>query len=136
MESRKTQILGSGDPAVRYAGDGWTVEQGPHYYKGQGKAASQAGQSVEMSFRGGEIYWRAAAGPDAGKADVFVDGKLDQTVDCYFNECALPYQFAFIRTDLDPQQPHTIKVVVRGDKHAASSGTTIRHIAFEHSATP
>ena len=94
--------------------------------------AAKAEQSVEFAFAGADIYWRAAAGPDAGKADVFIDGALEKTVDLYFQECALPYQFAFIKTGLNPKKPHTIKVVARGDNNSASSGTTIRHIAFEH----
>jgi hypothetical protein len=65
---------------------------------------------------------------------VFIDNVLQKTVDGFFSECALPYQFAFIKTGLDPKQTHTIKVVVRGDKNPGSSGTRMRHIAFEHVA--
>ncbi len=131
VESRKTRIVGSADPDMRYDGDGWTVEKNEHYYQGQANTAAKAGQSVQFVFRGSDIYWRAAAGGDAGKADVFIDGVLQKTVDCFFSECALPYQFAFIKTGLDPKRIHTIKVVVRGDKNPGSSGTKIRHIAFE-----
>ena len=133
IESRKTKIVGSGDPNMRYDGDGWTLEKSENYYQGQANTAAKAGQSVQFSFQGSGIYWRAAAGSDAGKADVFIDGVLQKTVDCFFSECALPYQFAFIKTGLAPKQTHTIKVVVRGDKNPGSSGTKIRHIAFEHS---
>ncbi len=65
---------------------------------------------------------------------MFVGGALQVRIDCFFSECALPYQFAFIKTGLDPQRPHTSKAVVRSDKNPGSSGTRIRHIAFEHSA--
>lgn len=132
IESRKTQIVGANDAGVQYEGSGWTVEQGEHYYQGQAKTAVQAEQSLQFDFSGGAIYWRAAAGPDCGKADVLIDGVLEKTVDCYFAECPLVYQFAFIKTGLDPQKAHTIKIVVRGDKNPGSSGTVIRHIAFEY----
>ena len=134
IESRNTRIVGLADPAVRYDGAGWTIEKNEHYYQGQAQTAVKAGQSVQFTFQGTDIYWRAAAGPDAGRADVFIDDVLQNTVDCFFVECALPYQFAFIKTGLDPKRPHTIKVVVRGDKNPGSSGTMIRHIAFEHAA--
>jgi hypothetical protein len=134
IESRKTRIVGSADAATRYDGSEWTVEKGAHYYQGQANTAAKPGQSVQLVFQGPDIYWRAAAGSDAGKADVFIDDVLERTVDCFFAECALPYQFAFIKTGLDPKRAHTIKIVVRGDKNPASSGTTIRHIAFEHAA--
>jgi hypothetical protein len=131
IESRKTRIVGCADPAVHYDGDGWTTEKSEHYYQGQARTAAKAGQTIQFPFQGSAVYWRAVYGPDAGKVDVYVDGTLEKTVDCFFDECALPYQFAFIKTGLDPKQPHTIKIVVRGDKNAASSGTKIRHIAFE-----
>jgi hypothetical protein len=133
IESRKTRIVGSADPEMRYDGDRWTVEKNEHYYERQANTAAQAGQSVQFTFQGSDIYWRAVASGDAGRADVFIDDVPQGTVDCFFSECALPYQFAFIKTGLDPEQTHTIKVVVRGDKNPGSSGTKIRHIAFEHS---
>jgi hypothetical protein len=131
IESRKTKIVGAADPEMRYDGDGWTVEKNEHYYQGQAKTAAKAGQSVQFTFQGPDIYWRAVAGPDAGKADVFIDNVLEKTVDLNFQECALPYQFAFIKAGLDSKRSHTIKVVVRGDSNPASSGVKIRHIAFE-----
>ncbi|MGA2618854.1 MAG: hypothetical protein ABSF26_14685 [Thermoguttaceae bacterium] len=134
IESRKTRIAGSADPKMQYDGDGWTVEKNDHYYQGQANTSAKTGQSVQFPFQGADIYWRAVASGDAGKADVFIDGVLQKTVDCFFAECPLPYQFAFIKTGLDPKRPHTIKVVVRGDKNPGSTGMKIRHIAFEHSA--
>ena len=56
-----------------------------------------------------------------------------KTVDCYA-ESATPYQFAFVKTGLDPKVTHTIKVVVRGDKNSRSSGTAVKHIQFEYAA--
>ena len=116
---------------MHYDGAGWTTEKHAHYYQGQAKRASNAGHRVQFTFQGSDIYWRAVADRDGGKADVFLDDVLVQTVDCFFAECALPYQFAFIKKGLDPKRQHTIKIAARGDKDSRSSGTTIRHIAFE-----
>jgi hypothetical protein len=134
MESRKTKITGCANSDMRYAGDGWRVENDEHYYQGRVKQCGAAGNSVEFSFQGSEIYWRAVASKDGGKADVYLDDQPATTVDCYFWNSPLAYQFAFVKTGLDPKTPHTIKIVVRGDKNANSSGTIIRHMAFEHSA--
>jgi len=131
IESRKTRIVGLDDPTMRYDGDEWTIEKDENYYQGQAKTAGKAGQSIQFKFQGRDIYWRAAAGPDTGKADVFIDDVRQETVDCHFAECPIAYQFAFIKAGLDPKKTHTIKVVVRGDKNPASSGTKVRHIAFE-----
>ena len=61
--------------------------------------------------------------PDAGRADIYIDGQFQQTVDLHFAETAIPYQFAYVRTDLDPTISHTIKIVTRGG--------AVRHLAFE-----
>ena len=134
IESRRTRIVGAASPEMRYAGAAWKDLGGGQYYQGLVKVSGTAGSTVEFTFTGSDIYWRAVADKDGGRADVFIDDKLEQTVDCYFWDCELPYQCAFIKTGLDPKKTHTIKVVVRGDKNPASSGTVIRHMAFEHAA--
>jgi hypothetical protein len=91
------------------------------------------GSSVQYSFRGADIFWRAIADKDCGKADIYIDGRPEGTVDCYFQE-AVPYQFAFIKTGLNPEATHTVRAVIRSDKNPLSSGTVIRHMAFESSA--
>ena len=131
ITARKTRLVGAAAPEMKYEGAGWVEEKGEHYFEGQAKVASAAGHSIEFGFRGPDIYWRAVAAKDGGKADVFLDGKPAGTVDLFFGECALPYQFAFIKTGLDPKRPHTIKVVVRGEKHPDSVGTVVRHVGFE-----
>lgn len=131
LESRNTVMMGVDDPAVYYQGNGWVTEANPHYYLGHAKATAAAGQVIEYAFSGGEIYWRAVYGPDAGQAEVWLDGKLQRRVDLYFGECAIPYQFAFVRTDLDPKVRHTIKIVTCGAKSPGSSNTMVRHIGFE-----
>ena len=136
IAARNTRIVGSAAPEAEYEGGHWTVEKGPHYFDGQAKATATAGHAVQFAFQGAEIYWRAVAAKDAGMADVFIDGAFDTTVDCFFPECALPYQFAFIRTGLDPKRPHTIRILVRGDKNPGSAGAIIRHVGFEYGPRP
>ncbi len=111
----------------------WTGEANKSYYDGRARVSAAPGDSVAMAFQGADIYWRAVKGPDCGKADVFLDGALQKTVDCYANVPAT-YQFGFIRTGLNPDVPHTIKVVVRGEKNAAAKGTAIKHMLFEYAA--
>jgi hypothetical protein len=55
-------------------------------------------------------------------------------VDLYFWDTPLIFQFAFIKTGLDPHTTHTIKIGVRGDKNVNSRGTSIKHMAFEYGA--
>ncbi len=131
--SRRTKIVGCSSPDNIYAGTGWTPRNNPMYYQSQAMECDVAGSSLQYSFRGPGIYWRAIADTDGGKADVYLDGKLIETVDTYFRE-ALPFQFAFIKTGLDPRVIHVFKAVVREDKNPASRGTSIRHMALEYTA--
>jgi hypothetical protein len=136
LECRQTKIVGSASPEMAYSGSGWAVEKDDWYYQGEAKKSAAAGNSVSFTFQGAEIYWRAVAATDAGKADVYIDGVFQQTVDCYFRDpaCTLPKMFAFIKKGLDPKVAHTIRIDVRGDANPASKGTAIRHIGFEYSA--
>ena len=134
IEGRRTRIIGAASPEMRYTGGGWKEVNNSGYYQGLVKTSATAGDSVEFNFTGADIYWRAVADKDGGKAEVFIDGTLEKTVDCFFWDCALPFQFAFIKTGLDPKKPHTIKVVVKGDQNAHATGAMIRHMAFEHAA--
>jgi hypothetical protein len=38
-----------------------------------------------------------------------------------------------VKTGLSPRKDHTIRVIVRGDRNTSSTGTVIRHMAFEYS---
>lgn len=134
IERRRTKIVGCTNSDMRYTGSGWSIENDKHYYQDQVKQCSTAGHSIEFSFKGSEIYWRAVAAPDGGLADVYIDQQWQTTVDGWFADSALPYQFAFIKKGLDPKKTHTIKIVARGEKNINSTGTCIRHMAFEYAA--
>ena len=131
--SRKTKIVGCLSADMIYAGGDWKIKNDPKYYRTQVKECKIPGSSVQLSFKSAEIYWRAVSDSDGGKADVFIDGELEETVDCYYKE-SLPFQFAFIKTGMDTNKLHTIKISIRADKNSLSSGTVIRHMAFEYDA--
>ena len=159
IEGRQTRIVGCANSEMAYTGR-WSDRSDPEYYGGVAKVCGVAGATVEFSFQGAEVYWRAVAAPDGGKADVFMDGKLEQTVDFYgyttpgvsarklddfrgYLTSLLPagdgeketvLLMPFFKTGLDPKAMHTIRIVVRGDKNPQSKGTLIKHMAFEYSA--
>jgi hypothetical protein len=132
IEARKTLTVGCSSKQVKYAGP-WLDVSDPSYYQGEAKSCAESGASVEFSFKGKDIYWRAVKGPGQGMADVYVDGILEATVDC---SASLPtvFQFAFIKRGLSGDGPHTIKVVVRNEKGHLSTGATITHMLFEEAA--
>ncbi len=131
--SRKTKIVGCSSYDMLYIGSAWKIKNDPKYYQMQIKECNTPGSSMQFSFKGADIYWRAIADSDGGKADVYIDGNLEETVDCYYKE-SLPFQFAFIKTGMDANKIHTIMIIIRADKNSQSSGTVIRHMAFEYAA--
>ncbi len=132
IESRHARRVPAATAETAYSGQ-WTDERDPTYYESLARASATAGASVRFTFQGPDIYWRTVKGPDCGKADVFLDGVLQQTVDCYAN-LSIPYQFGFVKSGLTPNAPHTIQVVARGEKNGLSKGTVVRHMLFEYGA--
>jgi len=122
IESRRTRRLDR-DSAEVTASPGWDKD----------RVSSTAGSSLELSFKAADVYWRAARGPGMGKADVYLDGALQTTVDTWASFPTTD-MFAYVKTGLDPAKPHAIKIVVRGEKNPRSTGAAIAHLCFECSA--
>jgi hypothetical protein len=130
---RRTKIVDCGNPQTTYHGAGWTLRKNPAYFRGRAMDCGEPGASLQFSFTGPAIYWRAVADTDGGKVDVYIDGRLTDSVDCFYRD-PLPYQFAYIKTGLDPGKGHTIRAEIRPDRNPRSKGTVIRHMAFEYAA--
>jgi hypothetical protein len=133
MLGRVARIVGSGSSEMKYSGS-WTDRPNPDSYEGKVKDSSTLNSSVEFSFEGTAIYWRAVHSPQSGRVDVYVDDALRKTVDCYSPRSTSSEQFLYINTGLSPNARHTIKVVVTGKKNPKSAATAVSHIAFEYSA--
>ena len=132
IENRRTRRVGCLNPETSYS-EGWKDEANELYYERRAKIAAKAGSSFQFAFTGKEVYWRPFKGPDCGIADVFLDGQLQETVDCYA-KAATGYQYGFIKTNLDPKTPHSLRIVVRGEKNPLSTGTAIKNLLFEYTA--
>ncbi len=133
MQSRVTKIVGATNPEMKYAG-AWAERSDPDSYQGKSKESSTANSSVEFSFSGESIYWRALRSPACGRADVYMDGALRKTVDCYSPRSTSYEEFLYVKTGLAANSRHTIRIVVTGKKNPKSAGAGIRHIAFEYGA--
>lgn len=124
IEGRRVRKVPCTTQEAVYSGE-WKFQGAPVAFR----ASDKRDDSVTLEFKGTGIYWRAQQAPDCGKADVLLDGTLQKTVDC--GGGYTPYKFWFVKTGLDPKVAHTIKIVVRGEKNAASKGTWIKHMSFE-----
>src|ERR1022692_1556698 len=84
----------------------WHDEEYAHRSENAVKASGVPDGTVRFSFRGADVYWRAVKGPDSGRADIYVDGVFQKTVDCYSDHNTAD-QFAFIKTGLASRiDPH------------------------------
>ena len=72
-------------------------------------------------------------GPDTGKAKIFVDGSVVQTVDTY---AASVGQKKFLWNGVLPAGPHTVSVAWTGTKNKNSSGFDIASTASPSSRRP
>jgi hypothetical protein len=130
--ARRTRKVPCDNPETTYSGN-WTGARDPKFHLGGARMNDEAGAAIRFAFKGRDVYWRAWMGTDCGKADVYLDDRLESTVDCYARP-EMGYPFAFIKTGLDAEKTHTIRIVARGEKNPLSSGAKIKHMVFEHSA--
>ncbi len=114
------------DPAITYAGD-WRQLSHPAASAGHLTYSSEAGASAGLTFDGTGLKWRAAMGPMAGKANVYLDGACLGRVDLYRSS---PRLVALERTGM-PLDSHTVTIEVSGEKNPSSSNYFVDIDAFE-----
>jgi hypothetical protein len=92
----------------------------------QSRFAEKAGDEQEMKFNGSGIVLMGNWVKDGGKADVYLDGKLQRTIDSYFfwNKQEHTNMNLWHVFGLQPGD-HNVKLVVKGEKRPESAGTKI-----------
>jgi hypothetical protein len=100
----------------------WSKQQ----IKNQSMFSGTAGDEISFSFEGTGVSIAGNWFKDGGRADVFVDGQLKRTIDCYFNFAKQQHENMNLYhiTNL-PEGKHTIRFVVKGAKSAESAGTNV-----------
>jgi hypothetical protein len=100
----------------------WQAVATPSASDGTYTVADLKGQQMKFTLRGTGVTVTTARGPSFGKAAVYVDGTLQQTVDLY--AAAVSYGYDVTVTGL-PDGVHTVLVKVLGTKNTKSSGTGV-----------
>ncbi|MBM7566242.1 alpha-L-fucosidase [Paenibacillus sacheonensis] len=117
---------------VSYSGTWSTsVPTGTGYYNDTGHVSTASGSYAQYTFSGSSIEWYGILGPDHGKADVYIDGVFDQTVDLYRANRYLD-NLLFVKRGLS-NASHTIKITARSDKNASSTGYYVEVDRFNSS---
>jgi len=106
--------------AVTYSG-AWSSNGNPNvgYYNDTFHYSNTPGAYAEYAFSGTSVSFYGSRNFDNGKADIYIDGVLDQTIDRY-SPTTVKQQLLYSRAGLAPGS-HTIRIVVRSDKNPASS---------------
>ncbi len=91
----------------------------------QSMFAEKAGDELDISFNGTGISLTGNWFKDGGKADVYVDGTLNRTIDTYYNFANQQHTESIWHVlNLLPGD-HKIRVVVKGEKRPESAGTRV-----------
>jgi hypothetical protein len=90
------------------------------------KFAEKNGDAVEFTFEGTGVSLTGTWNKEGGRADVYIDDKLDRTINTYFNYNKQEYGNTSIwhKFNLAPGT-HKVRIEVKGEKRADSEGTKI-----------
>ena len=99
-----------------------------YYSKGEvpyAKEADTAGASATFTFSGTGVVIKGDWVRDGGRADVYLDGEPDRTIDTfYWVGAARDKRFSFLWHKLGIEDgEHTVRIVLNGDKNPDSNGT-------------
>jgi beta-galactosidase GanA len=108
------------DPTLQYAGT-WSHVANQSYtggdYKNTESFSNQAGDALTVPFSGTAVRWIGSRTNNHGRADVFIDGTKEATVDTSGGQSQA---VLFQKTGLT-DGPHTLKIVVAGSHSAGST---------------
>lgn len=123
-------VIDDSDPQVRYVGSGWKHEKNVwDVYRGTQSFSSKPGDSVVLQFTGNRVTWYGRYGPNLGRANVYIDGRLDRTVDCYDAD-NIPNMPLYSRT-FPESGTHTLRIVILHNHNWESKGTSIYIDGFQ-----
>src|SRR4030095_13136249 len=113
-----------------YGGTWYNNNSAPNRINNDEHYVANTGASAQFTFVGTQITWVATKFSNRGRADVYLDGVLQTTVDQY-SSGVLYQQPVYVKTGLSAAS-HTIKIVCKGTKTASSTGTFIDVDAFKY----
>jgi len=126
-DDKNLTLTGNWSSKARDAGAGGSQGSGTLH------TASDADAAMTCTFTGNQVRVIGDVGPDAGLADVYLDGQKQLVgVDCW-NPTGRDDQVLYYRNGL-PNASHTLKVVVKGAKNPLAKGTSIHIARVQYSA--
>jgi hypothetical protein len=135
--------IGDSDPRVKYS-EGWTAWKGEGPRFGTLHYQNRPGGTAEFVFEGMAVWLVYKVGPDCGVAEILLDGKPATktsgcelspdaagraAVDTYSPNVDWNHRLPVAR-NLPPGR-HTLRVVVTGRKHPASTNTYVQIVGLD-----
>ncbi|HEX6473684.1 MAG TPA: S8 family serine peptidase, partial [Candidatus Limnocylindria bacterium] len=105
----------------------WNTESASDFFGGSTRFSRLLTASAKHEFTGRQVAWIASRGPDRGRAKVYINGVLVQTINLY--AAGRHHRQIVFMTDAGPATTQTIKVKVIS-KSAQSSSTRVDLDAF------
>ncbi|HZT33557.1 MAG TPA: ADP-ribosylglycohydrolase family protein [Bryobacteraceae bacterium] len=112
--------IAAGDARWKFAGP-WQPEPG----NPKARLASAQGAEAAITFEGTGAIIAGSYLPSGGKYDVYLDGKLDRTLDAYSDEESTKFRDDVWHAFGLKPGPHTVRVVVRGESYPGSRGSDV-----------
>jgi hypothetical protein len=112
--------IDAADPAWTWKGK-WETR----YPKESARTAAEKGAEASITFTGTGAIVVGPYLPTGGKADVYLDGKLDRTVDVYPDEDSAKGGESVWHKFALRDGRHEIRLVVRGEPYPGSRGTDV-----------
>jgi len=119
-----------GDPQAAPAIDfvkPWSTQSSGNFFDGSTRFSRLLNASASHEFTGRQVAWIASRGPDRGRADVFINGVLVDTIDLY--AASRSHRRVVFMTDPGPATSQTIMIKVIS-KGGLSSDTRVDLDAF------
>jgi hypothetical protein len=117
--------IGVTDKRWTWAGGWQTLESSRRGHAVVSKTADSKGAEAVVSFSGTGAVLTGPYLPDGGKAEIYLDGKLDRVVDVYSDETAAKGGEAVWHAfGLKPGR-HTVRIVVVGEPYPGSAGAKV-----------
>ena len=94
-----------------FSSTGWNPQTGSQYINGQNTWSNKAGAEFTYKFSGTKVYLMGTTDPGHGQADVYIDGKLVETINTHAESRSTGAKI-FESEDLEDKE-HTLKLVAK-----------------------